>query len=363
MTTLRLKYVNAFVDRHGKPRAYFRFGGEAWKLPMPEGSPEFMTAYNDYLQRTTAPAPAPTVEAPSAAVLNMKHSVAWVIEQYCAHKTQGLPSKALGTQAVYRGSLDYIKRKFGQYPFAQFEPVNIRAMRDQAVAEGLATSTADRAVTMVSILWDFASEFCGMSLGANPALGVRKVHSGKSHKVWPAEVYKKFYDTARPVLRVAALLLRDTSQREIDIVNLQWAQFNAKKKTLTFKPQKTERHSDPVTATVPVDGELLTLLRVLPRISDHILTNQWGKQFANSATLSRAISDHLESIGCGEYVPHGLRHTAATELADAGADTREIMAVTGLKSERIAAVYTRNADRVKAAQRAIKKRAVARNAG
>jgi integrase len=145
--------------------------------------------------------------------------------------------------------------------------------------------------------------------------------------------------------------------------NLRWKQFDARKKTLTFLPQKTAHNSDPVTATVPVDGDLLKLLRALPRISEHILTSERRKPFANSATLSRAISDHLETIGCGKYVPHGLRHTAGTELADSGASTKEIMAVMGLKSERIAGVYTRNANRIKAAQRAIKKRAAARKAG
>src|SRR5258708_10722006 len=110
MSTVKLKYVNAFVDRHGKPRAYFRFGGEAWKLPMPEGSAEFMTKYSEYLLRATSPGVLPTAPT-SADVLNMKHSVAWVIQRYRAHDE--FKRKAPGTRLVYGGTLDYLQRKFG----------------------------------------------------------------------------------------------------------------------------------------------------------------------------------------------------------------------------------------------------------
>ncbi len=47
MTTIRLRYVDRFVDRHGHARHYFRRpGGKRIPLPGLPGSPEFMTAYN-----------------------------------------------------------------------------------------------------------------------------------------------------------------------------------------------------------------------------------------------------------------------------------------------------------------------------
>ena len=40
------KYVNGYVDRHGKPRFYFRRGGfKRVALPSLPWSPEFMAAY------------------------------------------------------------------------------------------------------------------------------------------------------------------------------------------------------------------------------------------------------------------------------------------------------------------------------
>jgi hypothetical protein len=44
------KYVHGFIDRHGKPRFYFRRSGFK-KVPLPglPWAPEFMTAYEQAL--------------------------------------------------------------------------------------------------------------------------------------------------------------------------------------------------------------------------------------------------------------------------------------------------------------------------
>src|SRR4051812_25763813 len=46
MTTIRLRYVDRFVDRHGHVRHYFRRpGGRRIALPGMPGSDDFMAAY------------------------------------------------------------------------------------------------------------------------------------------------------------------------------------------------------------------------------------------------------------------------------------------------------------------------------
>ena len=46
MANIRLRYVNRYVDRHGKPRHYFRKPGcKPVALPGLPGSDEFMAAY------------------------------------------------------------------------------------------------------------------------------------------------------------------------------------------------------------------------------------------------------------------------------------------------------------------------------
>jgi hypothetical protein len=51
MTRIRLAYVHEFIDRHGKPRRYFRRPGfKLVRLPGAPGSHEFMQAYQSALE-------------------------------------------------------------------------------------------------------------------------------------------------------------------------------------------------------------------------------------------------------------------------------------------------------------------------
>jgi enterobacteria phage integrase len=60
MTRIRLRYVNEFVDRHGKVRYYFRRpGSRSVKLPGLPGSIEFMDAYQAALATVAPPPPSP----------------------------------------------------------------------------------------------------------------------------------------------------------------------------------------------------------------------------------------------------------------------------------------------------------------
>src|SRR6478672_6341192 len=60
MTRIKLRYINAFIDRHGKVRYYFRRpGSRSVKLPGLPGSIEFMDAYQAALATVAPPPPSP----------------------------------------------------------------------------------------------------------------------------------------------------------------------------------------------------------------------------------------------------------------------------------------------------------------
>src|SRR5205814_8458016 len=52
----KLKYVHAFIDRHGRSRYYFRRNGKRTPLPGSLGSKEFMEVYATCLAEQSAPA-------------------------------------------------------------------------------------------------------------------------------------------------------------------------------------------------------------------------------------------------------------------------------------------------------------------
>ena len=81
MTKLLLKYVDEFIDRHGRPHRYFRRAGKRVRLPGRPGSAEFMAAYQAALDGI----PLPKVEtvAPCAAT----GTVHWLVGTYLSSAT------------------------------------------------------------------------------------------------------------------------------------------------------------------------------------------------------------------------------------------------------------------------------------
>lgn len=90
-----------------------------------------------------------------------------------------------------------------------------------------------------------------------------------------------------------------------------------------------------------------------------IVVGQRGEAFTESGFRARFFKVIRQLTADGEVglglTFHGLRHTAATMLADAGCDTRDIMAITGHKTEAMAQRYTRHADQRRRATLAIAK--------
>jgi integrase len=70
------------------------------------------------------------------------------------------------------------------------------------------------------------------------------------------------------------------------------------------------------------------LLREQKRTNrEYIFHHAYDAPFANAQTLSHAIRNRLEALKIEGYTMHGLRKNAGMELAEAGAEVVEIMAV------------------------------------
>jgi hypothetical protein len=102
LTNIRLKYVHAFVDRHGRPRFYFRRKGKHTALPGLPGSQAFMSAYQDALTSTTEGAGKPKGGPKSVSALFASY--------YCSPGFQRL---APSSQRLYRQALKPIETAHG----------------------------------------------------------------------------------------------------------------------------------------------------------------------------------------------------------------------------------------------------------
>jgi integrase len=85
-----------------------------------------------------------------------------------------------------------------------------------------------------------------------------------------------------------------------------------------------------------------------------LVTDETGKAI-KADRLRKDLRAHLDALGLTDLHFHGLRHTTATALAEAGASSHEIMAITGHQTEQMVKLYTSKVRQKKLATRAINK--------
>jgi len=118
MTTVRLKYVHGFRDRHGKVHYYFRYRGERWRLPAP-GTESFATAYDGLLAHIRA--------NPLTCRHNvefMPGSLGWAIERFLASPLYN--ERAQTTKQNYRRVLDQLRQSYGTGLLRDLQPRHVR---------------------------------------------------------------------------------------------------------------------------------------------------------------------------------------------------------------------------------------------
>jgi integrase len=110
---------------------------------------------------------------------------------------------------------------------------------------------------------------------------------------------------------------------------------------------------------IPLHRDRKALLAQTARIGEFILNSSWGRPFASSQSLYEKIKNTLKRIGEGNYVPHGLRATAAVRLIEAGCSEDQAAAITGHRDLNVLRGYVRGANQAKLARQAIRKQEAA----
>jgi integrase len=232
------------------------------------------------------------------------------------------------------------------------EPRHIRSIRNEIAAKS--TTGADIAMSLISILWDFAIEQLGQDkLGADPVHGVKRVHQVEhEHEPWPAELVERFMREAKPFLRWAIKLALYTGQRRSDLVKMKWSQFwrdDRGRYWIDVCQQKTG-----ASLSIPCHEELRQELETMPRIADTILVGDRGEPLL-ADSLSAAVRKQLRAMSVDGYVIHGLRKNAANALSEAGCTTMQIASITGHKTTSMVEHYSKKRDQRELASAAIGK--------
>jgi integrase len=301
------KFEQAFIDRNGKPRFYFRrLGFKSVPLPGLPWSPKFMEAYEAAL--TGQPLQIGTSRAKPGTVS------AAIAGYYC---DQSFLALAPSTQRPLRGILERFRAEHGDKRIALLQRQHIVTL-----LRSRKRFAARHWLKAIRALMKYAVEI-GLRED-NPAAGV-KLPSLRTdgYHTWTEDEIKQF--EARhgqgTRARLALSLLLYTGQRRGDVIRM--GRQHIRDGVLHIRQQKTG-----IELAIPVHAILAANIADTP--SDHLtlLTTQTGKPFS-AAGFGNWFRDRCNEAGLADCSAHGLRKAAARRLAEAGCTMHEIAAITG----------------------------------
>jgi len=362
MTGLRLRYVNAFRDRHGRLRHYFRRPGcKSVALPGLPGSVEFIQAYQSALAGEPP-------QAPLGAARTLPGTVNELVVGYldCVPGSTS-PFKALAaeTQRTRRSILENFREAHGDKRVFRTEANGRRVMLlsrehvQRIVNEKSSTPFAQRNflnTLRAMFKWAVAEG----RVPDNPTLGVtRQQIKSTGYRTWSdgdIEQYKQRHPLGR-MARLAIELLLTTAARRSDVVKL--GPQHVQDGTITFEQHKKDGDEDAL-VIIPLHPEFCEALAAMPSsnvvsLTPTFLTTSFGKPFA-VAGFGNWFRDRCNEAGLPRGISaHGLRKATARRLADLGCTAHQIAAVTGHATLAEVQRYTKAADRKRLAREAMKK--------
>jgi enterobacteria phage integrase len=330
-----LPYVERWRDRYGKMRFYFRRdrikGTPRIKLDGVYGSDEFKASYAAALRGDVEDS-RPKIERAGNGTL------AALIQSYKADAS--FLDLRDTTKAGYLSRLDTIRREHGERSVAGLTSERITTML--AAYNDRPAAKLDT-LKKLRILIQHALKKKWLS--ADPSAGIKRAKIS-AIRSWTDDEIQQFEDRW-PIgskQRTAFALMLFTGQRRSDVHRMTWQDISPKTLRIRVIQQKTGTKIE-----VPLHRNLIAVLEQARHNHVCILVTEWGKPFTVDG-FSGFMRDAIRAAGLPlDCQPHGLRKAAGRRLAEAGASTKQVMAVLGHKSLAEAERYTSDADQVRLA--------------
>jgi len=140
------------------------------------------------------------------------------------------------------------------------------------------------------------------------------------------------------LLRHVIVVALNTGLRKGEILALKWDDIDFEREVMIVKKSKSGRPR-----IVPLNNSVLEILGGRQRNSRYVFPNpKTGKRLKD---VKRSFSTALRNAGIKDFRFHDLRHTAATRMADRGADAFTLMKILGHSDIRMTSRYTHATDR------------------
>jgi len=335
VTSIKLKHLERFVDRHGKVRFYFRRGkGPRTPIHGVPGSHEFMTAYQAALAKPL-PKAAPRFRGAEGTFDRL-------VQEYFT--SSDYVRLTMQSQMKYRSIIERFveQENIGHRKVSEMTRLHIQKILAKRAATPAA---ANDVLKKLRILIHFAIDNGWRK--DDPTLRIKKYAGGEFHS-WTdeeIEVYERRWQIGSKECTAFGLLLF-TGQRASDVAKMDWSDVSEDGIWVVQRKTKAK-------LLVPIHPSLQAILEAWGSHEGPVLQTAFGRAFTAKG-MSNFMAERIDQAGLPERcVTHGLRKAAARRLAEAGCSANEIAAITGHVSLEEVARYTRAAEQKRLARAAM----------
>lgn len=328
-----MRYVQAYADRHGRQRYYYRRPGfPRVALTGEPGSSEFALAYE------AAKSKAPRRIGEDRVAYG---TFSWLIVQYYDSAAYGVLKDI--TKRTYRNVLERFRQTFGDDPVRSMTAPRLDALLEATDKNLVTVRKVLRLILKLAVRREL--------IKVNPMDGLRlRRKAGQGFRAWAeadiAQYLARWPTGARERLALALLLY--TAQRRSDVVTMGRQHVKAGK--IRVVQSKGGAH-----LWIPLHPALAAEIEAAPKDQLTFLQTQYGKPFS-AAGFGNWFGERAEMAGCPEgCTAHGLRKAGSRRLAEAGCTPHQIMAITGHKNLSEVTLYTASVDQERLADEAIER--------
>ncbi len=229
------------------------------------------------------------------------------------------------TKVEYSRYIDWIRDEFGTVPIAVLEDRRIRSdffeWRDTLAHK---PRTADAAWNVLRRILSFA--YKRGRIDVNHAKEPESLYkNNRRDSNWLPQHIEAFCQHASQELQWALFLAYYTGQRQGDLRALVWTQIEKRdgRRWITLRQSKTKK-----TVNIPVHDRLGNILDGIPKRAAVVLTTSKGRSWS-ARHFGKQWDQAAAKAKLDDLRFNDLRGTAVTNLAEAGATTPEIAAITG----------------------------------
>jgi len=334
LAKIDLPNVQAFKDRHGKRRHYYRRRGH--KPVRIEGEPGTALFAQSYQAAVAAskPSNAEPHEGP--------RSMGALIAEY--YRSLDFARLKPTTQRGHKGLLQAFRKAHGHKSAQQLTYINVNyLLHGMADRPAQASNLRKRLITIL----DLAEDLGWIPKGSNPARHSRKVkYVAAGHPPWTDDDIAAFEKEwkAGTRERLALYLFLYTGQRVSDVCGM--GRQHVDDLGVSVVQQKSGKR-----LKIKLHPKLAAEIALAPICTTFLMT-AYDAPFTVKG-LSNWISERARLAGLEGKTAHGLRKAAGRRLAEAGCAAHEIAAVLGHDSLAMVQHYTRDVDQQRLAAKGI----------